>query len=398
MNRDELRDVLKRLLGIPEERCPLLPESRGKLDMGEIVVEKLIFSSEPGLRVPAVLYRPRKTAEPGPAIVLTCGHAGSKSQPYYAYAGQLYARLGVICLVLDPIGEEERHITGEMGTRAHDPAEVVFRAEAAGRSIMGKLVFDTMRGLDYLCGRSDVNPNLLGVMGNSLGGEKASFISALDPRPRMVIACGMSFWDGKVRAGHLCHRTAAFKLRACCTWAEYLSLAPTHGALMLMLGEKDEVASCCSPGDLAAIPRTRVALEEARRLHEDAGGDPRAIVFWSEPGGGHRPYPLHPVAVQWVHRHLGTPGWTLEQLKNLPTIKFGTWCDQYGITWEPFYFTELHHRGATTLDLGIAHLTRDQLACLRPNETGDPQYTLEGWLQKVERGFRPPEWVTENDG
>ena len=54
------------------------------------------------------------------------------------------------CLILDPIGEEERHIEGKMGTRAHDLISASTQADSVERLIMGKLVFDTIRGIDFL--------------------------------------------------------------------------------------------------------------------------------------------------------------------------------------------------------------------------------------------------------
>ena len=58
------------------------------------------------------------------AIVLTFGHGGSKSQWQYNYGGLVYAKLGLTCLAIDPLGEEERHQQGHLGTRAHDPKSV----------------------------------------------------------------------------------------------------------------------------------------------------------------------------------------------------------------------------------------------------------------------------------
>jgi dipeptidyl aminopeptidase/acylaminoacyl peptidase len=126
------------MLGIPDTRVPLRAERRGELEWDGIVIEKWVFTGEPGSRVPAVLYRPKRPAGRLPAIVLTFGHGGSKSQWQYNYAGQLYARMGLVCLALDPIGEEERHRQGRQGTRAHDPKSFSDRADRAGRLIMGK--------------------------------------------------------------------------------------------------------------------------------------------------------------------------------------------------------------------------------------------------------------------
>ena len=35
-------------------------------------------------------------------------------------------------------------------------------------------------------------------------------------------------------------------------------------------------------------------------------------------------------------------------------------------------------------DLGIRPVHRTDLACLRPEEIGDPRYTLEGWLEQIQ--------------
>ena len=52
---------------------------------------------------------------------------------------------------------------------------------------------------------------------------------------------------------------------------------------------------------------------------------------------------------------------------------------------ENLYGTNLHQRGATLPDLGLRLIKREELACLRPDEIGDPQYTIEGWLNGIER-------------
>ena len=143
--------------------------------------------------VPAVLYRPKNPPAKMPAIVLTYGHGGSKSQWYYNFSGQLYARMGLAALAIDPIGEEERHKAGRLGTRAHDHKTVSDRADKAGRLMMGKMLFDTMRGIDVLMERDDIDHDKMGVAGNSLGGAKAGWLAAMEPRIKMAIVSGWTF-------------------------------------------------------------------------------------------------------------------------------------------------------------------------------------------------------------
>ena len=69
----------------------------------------------------------------------------------------------------------------------------------------------------------------------------------------------------------------------------------------------------------------------------------------------------------------------------LPTLNAGQWCDAHAIPLEMLYSSPLHWRGATLPDLGIRPRLRAELACLRPDELGQPEFTFEGWLDRIER-------------
>ncbi|MBT5874714.1 MAG: hypothetical protein HOH43_14955 [Candidatus Latescibacteria bacterium] len=382
MHATQLRETLSRSLGIPHDRCELAAEHRGDLVWDGLVIEKWVWSSEPGSRVPSVLYRPKNVKGKMPAVVLTCGHGGSKSHWQYTYIPQLYARLGIATLVLDPIGEEERHKEGHLGTRAHDPESVHLRAQAAGRLIMGKLVFDTMRGIDFLLERSDIDENRIGVAGNSLGGAKAGWMLALDTRLKIALVSGWTFDDTMVSYGKFCTRIPNQLLRSHCDWPEFLALAAPHCAVLLLNGDADVVID--KNGDGAAWRGARAAVSSASPLFADKGAR-GAIASWFEPGGGHRPYHGYPVALEWLHKFLGTPGWSLNQIRCLPSINCGAWCDDNGVELERLYGTDLHDRGTSLPDLSLRNVPREALACLHDHEIGHPSYTLEGWIDLVEK-------------
>ncbi len=61
------RAKLRNILGIPEDRVSLAAEKRGQLEWDGIVIEKWVFTSEPGSRIPAVLYRPKNPPGKMPA-------------------------------------------------------------------------------------------------------------------------------------------------------------------------------------------------------------------------------------------------------------------------------------------------------------------------------------------
>jgi len=386
--QERARRGLRLMLGIPEDRVPLDAEPRGAFEWNGVLVERWVFTAEPGSRVPAVLYRPPSPSGRVPAVVLTFGHGGSKSRWQYNFAGQLYARMGLACLALDPIGEEERHARGELGTRAHDPQPVVERADRAGRLIMGKLVFDTMRGVDMLLERDDVDPRRIGVTGNSLGGAKAGWMAALDARLRMAIVSGWAYDDVALGAGKLCTRVPDRRMRATMSWSAFASLPAPDCAVLIMNGDADGIID--APGRGAAWNGVRRAVKRAGEVYARLGA-PERLRAWFAPGGGHRPYMLEKEAMEWIRLHLGAPAMTGEEISALPTVNSGEWCDAHGIELEPLYATELHQRGGSLPDLGLRPVPRDRLACLVPGELGLPEFTIGGWLERVEKdaGARP---------
>lgn len=377
--RDQQRRRLGEMLGIPKQRVPLEAERRGQVEWDGIVIEKWVFTSEPGSRVPAVLYRPKQLSGKIPAIVLTFGHGGSKSQWQYNYGGLLYAKLGLACLAMDPIGEEERHRQGRLGTRAHDPKDVSERADRAGRLVMGKLVFDTMRGIDFLLQRDWIDSERIGVAGNSLGGAKAGWMAALEPRIKLAIVSGWAYDDITLQSKY-CTRLPNERMREQLSWTDYAALAAPDCAVLLANGDADWVID---KGHRSVWQRTRQVVDEASSVYERLGS-PGRIRAWFEAGGGHRPYFAYQASLEWIHQHLGTPAMTLEQIRALPTLNAGEWCDRHKIELERLYGTPLHQRGATLPDLNLRPTPRETLSCLKPGELGSPPFTLEGWLQEIE--------------
>jgi dienelactone hydrolase len=380
--QNALRQELLTVLGIPGSRVPLAAEKRGESDHDGIVIERWLFTSEPGSRVPAVLYRPTEPVGPMPALVLTFGHGASKSHWSYDYAAQLYARLGLAVLSLDPIGEEERDERGRTGARTHDEPSLDRRARVLGRPILGKLVFDTMRGVDLLFARGDVDHDRIGVAGNSLGGAVAAWMAALDTRLRLALVSGWAFDDGLLTSGKACTQLPQQRMRELCSWSEYAALSAPHAALLIMNGASDSIID--DKRDGSAWAATRAAIAEASAAHVELGSA-LGSETWLELGGGHRPYFAHKVALRWIQRYLGTPGWTSERIEALPEVNAGRWCDAHGVRLEKLYATDLNERGASLVDLGLSPTPRSALTCLNPGELGAPELTLEGWLDGLAR-------------
>ena len=379
--RVHLQNLLWEILGRPAEEVEPAGEIRGRSVWDEVVVEKIVYGVEPGQSVPALVYLPSNVSPPFPAMAIAMGHGESKTTPGPLYAGPLYAKMGIACLCADPNGEEERNIEGRQGTRAHDAAEVSARSRAAGRKVVGKMVWDLMMGLSYLQTRSDIDPNRLGCAGVSLGGTVVGYLLALDERLKVAIPAGWFFRPEDRQIGKDCSRIPADEFLEFTTNGEFLGLAAPHCAVLTANGDSDTVIDKVG---FLAVRSLGETIEETSRIYRlfDAGD---RIGTYLVPGGGHRHCYLTKTELSWAIKHLGPVQMTEADLLRTPEIRFGDWAEGHGIALEELYNTEAHFRGLRTVDLGVDPLPVEKRRCLRDDEIGSPRFTLEGWLETVER-------------
>lgn len=56
-----------------------------------------------------------------------------------------------------------------------------------GRVLWGMMVYDSLRAVDYVTTRPDVNPDRIGTLGMSMGSSMAWWLAALDPRVKVCV-------------------------------------------------------------------------------------------------------------------------------------------------------------------------------------------------------------------
>ena len=260
-------------------------EVRDRIEWDGVAVEKLVYETEPGQAVPALLYLPTACPPPFPALVICMGHGESKTTPGPLHAGPLFARLGIACLCADPIGEEERNRAGSCGTRAHDAADVSTRSRGAGRKVIGKMVWDLMMGLGYLATRRDVDAQRLGCAGVSLGGTVAGYLLALDERLKMALPAGWFFRPEDRVIGKDCSRIPAQEMQQVMNNGELLGLAAPHCAVLVANGDADTVIDKQGSG-MVAVRGLGASLEQAQEVYRlYAGAEGRIGACWSPAGG-----------------------------------------------------------------------------------------------------------------
>ncbi|MGE3434528.1 MAG: dienelactone hydrolase family protein [Blastocatellales bacterium] len=183
---------MRRLLSLPQEKTPLATEVLRKSDDGEFVIEDIRFRAGRDEWVPAIVVKLRAASTALPAIICLPGTNGTRQQladaklqlserPRTGWARAL-ARQGFLTISLDYRGS---------GARNQNIYLDALREQLAGRSQMGLLVHETIRAVDYLQTRADVDGAKIGVTGFSLGGAIAWYAGAADPRLSVIVpVCG----------------------------------------------------------------------------------------------------------------------------------------------------------------------------------------------------------------
>lgn len=158
------------------ERTPLNASITGKLERAGYTIEKLIFEAWPGLPVSAHLYLPHTFEQPYPGLIYACGHwmeAGKLAVPIQSFCASA-ARLGIMTLVYDPIGQGERL----ENWCEHGNLSILL----TGQCQLGLMVWESIRALDYLQSRPEINPDRIGMTGASGGGLNTFFTTAIEDR------------------------------------------------------------------------------------------------------------------------------------------------------------------------------------------------------------------------
>lgn len=195
--KSHVRETILRLIGgLPAHSGPVNVKQFGSLSEDGFRIEKLAYESLPGLWVTANLYLPAAGNGPFPAVLLAPGHEATGKQSQYSFGGN-FARSGVIALAIDPLGQGERlqyfdpaEKKSIIGGSTGEHGEVNVPALLLGEDVARYFVNDSMRGIDYLISRRDVNAQAIGALGCSGGGTSTAYLAALDDRVKVAgVAC-----------------------------------------------------------------------------------------------------------------------------------------------------------------------------------------------------------------
>jgi dienelactone hydrolase len=306
--QSSLRQAFLRLLGaFPEKPGGPPVRKTGTIDAGDYLIEKLVYESDPGYFVSALLYKPKKIASPLPGVLSPCGHStNGKAAREYQILHINLAKRGFVVLTYDPVGQGERSQFWD-ATKGRSRFNLSCGEHAVlgnplyllGTSLARYRIWDGMRGLDYLTSLPEVDPSRIGCVGNSGGGTLTAYIAALDPRVAVAaISCYITTLPR--RMGNRIQEDPSADPEQ--DIFGFVSEGIDHAGLLALRAPRPTL-QCSAQFDFFPIEGARESFAEAKRLYELLGaGDRLSLAEAAERHGLTRP--LRMAVYQWFDRWL----------------------------------------------------------------------------------------------
>ncbi|MDF2964272.1 MAG: dienelactone hydrolase [Paenibacillus sp.] len=218
--RERLRKRFIELLGgYPTELPNLSPVVLESEDCGTYIRQRIQIQTYPGLLMPVYVLLPKAHKGRLGAVIACHGHGyGSKDivglnpdgtaktgDPGYQkdFAVELVQR-GFITVAPELFGFGDRKLTEDEG-KSNSCHRLSTFLLAMGQTMAGYRVFETLRCVDYLLTRDDVDAERIGCMGISGGGLVSSFAAAIDDRISAAVVSGFAnTFQASILAMHHC--------------------------------------------------------------------------------------------------------------------------------------------------------------------------------------------------
>ncbi len=197
------RRELYGLLGdLPPRSRPIGVRLIRQEERESFILETLLLDLNGIEPAPAHFVRPKDPAGPLPVILYNHAHGGDYAlgkdellqgraalqDPPYA---DVLTGLGYAALCIDTWAFGER--------RGRSEGEIFREMLWSGQVMWGMMVYDSLRALDYLVSRSDVDAARIGTLGLSMGSTMAWWVAALDTRVKVCIdLCCLTDFDALI--------------------------------------------------------------------------------------------------------------------------------------------------------------------------------------------------------
>jgi len=188
---ESARRQLYALLGdLPDRHYPLGAEVLHVQEHDGYRLETLVLDLNGVEQVPAYLALPLEASGTVPAVLYNHAHGGhyeigkdelirglsALQAPPYA---RVLTQLGYAALCIDAWNFGER--------RGRTESALFKEMLWKGQVLWGMMVYDSLRAVDYLASRPEVDPGRIGTLGLSMGSTMAWWLAALDTRVQVCV-------------------------------------------------------------------------------------------------------------------------------------------------------------------------------------------------------------------
>jgi acetyl esterase/lipase len=188
---EERRRELYGLLGdLPDRRRPIAGTKKQEESRDGYVLETWELDLNGVEPVPAYVARPETDAGRVPGIVFNHSHGGGYKIGKLEFVdGRSYLQPVPYAKALTDLGYVAVAIDHWVfGERSHTTEADMFKAMLwQGQVLWGMMVYDSLRTLDWLVERPDVDPARIGTVGISMGSTMAWWLAALDERVKVTV-------------------------------------------------------------------------------------------------------------------------------------------------------------------------------------------------------------------
>ena len=219
MNRASTRAQVKKeltgLLALPQQRTPLDSRVRSTNPRKNVIIEEFQFESEPGMRVPGWFVRPSSKSGRGSTVLYLTDDGGDDVVAEPGSMDRLLDAGHAVCAITlrgtglttprFPHGGPEYY-----DASVHLDERFAWTCLVMGRPVIGQRVWDTLRAVDYLVSRPDVDATQIRIVGVGSAGLAAMMAALLDDRVRSVLvdrtlASYMSIVESESYSTHLAY-------------------------------------------------------------------------------------------------------------------------------------------------------------------------------------------------
>lgn len=177
---------VRRFVGFEKQQDPPTVHPFGVVQRSGYRIEKLVYESEPGIRIPSLLYIPDAPGGRKPAAIYV--HGAGKAAAHSDIEDLVKGGLMVFSIDARGMGET-RSISDEGASgwsRYFGDFESAMTGLLTGKPLVAMRAQDVSRGIDVLAGRPEVDAERITAFGYGAGAVPVLYAAAFDPRIRKV--------------------------------------------------------------------------------------------------------------------------------------------------------------------------------------------------------------------